>query len=52
MRGKQHGSCVALLCLCLVFPIGAVADNAADKSFSDIFVFGDSLSDTGNLLPS
>lgn len=35
----------ALLCLCLLFPLGAKAEG----SFTDVFVFGDSLSDTGNL---
>ena len=34
----------ALLCLCLLLPLGAKAEE-----FSDVFVFGDSLSDTGNL---
>ena len=34
----------ALLCLCLLLPIGAKAEG----SFTDVFVFGDSLSDTGN----
>lgn len=33
----------ALLCLCLLLPLGAKAE---------IFVFGDSLSDTGNLAVS
>ncbi|MEE9598718.1 MAG: SGNH/GDSL hydrolase family protein [Acidiferrobacterales bacterium] len=40
MRGKRNRSCVALLCLGLLLPLGAKAE---------IFVFGDSLSDTGNL---
>lgn len=48
MKGKRNRSCVVLLCLCLVFPIGAAADDADDESFSNIFVFGNSLSDTGN----
>jgi len=34
----------ALLCLCLLLPLGAKAEE-----FSDVFVFGDSLSGTGNL---
>ncbi|HKF96071.1 MAG TPA: SGNH/GDSL hydrolase family protein [Gammaproteobacteria bacterium] len=34
-----------LLVLCLLFPIAA----SAQQPFSDIFVFGDSLSDSGNL---
>jgi phospholipase/lecithinase/hemolysin len=34
-----------LFCLCLLLPIGAYAQNAGPK----LFVFGDSLSDTGNL---
>ncbi len=34
----------ALLCLCLLLPLGAKAEE-----FSNVFVFGDSLSDTGNL---
>lgn len=38
----------ALLCLFLLLPIGAAADDADDKSFSNIFVFGDSISDIGN----
>jgi len=48
VRGKRKRSCVALLCLCLVFPIGAAADDADGEPFSNVFVFGDSLSDTGN----
>ena len=48
MKGKRNRSCVALLCLCLVFPISAAADGADVESFSNIFVFGNSLSDTGN----
>ncbi len=35
----------ALLCFCLLLPLGAKAEG----SFTDIFVFGDSLSDTGNV---
>ncbi len=35
----------ALLCLCLLVPMGAAAEGA----FSRMFVFGDSLSDMGNL---
>jgi phospholipase/lecithinase/hemolysin len=35
----------ALLCLCLLLPLAA----KANKPFTDVFVFGDSLSDTGNL---
>ena len=35
----------ALLCLCLLLPLGAKAEG----SFTDVFVFGDSLSDSGNL---
>lgn len=34
-----------LLCLCLLLPLGAKAEG----SFTDVIVFGDSLSDTGNL---
>lgn len=34
----------ALLCLCLLLPLGAKAEGP----FSHVFVFGDSLSDTGN----
>lgn len=34
-----------LLCLCLLLPLGAKAKGF----FTDVFVFGDSLSDTGNL---
>ena len=34
----------ALLCLCFVFPIGVTAN----ESLSNIFVFGNNLSDTGN----
>jgi len=34
----------ALLCLCLLLPLGAKAEE-----FTDVFVFGNSLSDTGNL---
>jgi len=48
MKEKRNRSCVVLLCLCLAFPIGAVADDVDRESFSNIFVFGDSLSDTGN----
>ncbi len=45
----------ALLCLCLLLPLGAKAEifgfgiGATADPFTDIFVFGDSLSDTGNL---
>lgn len=35
----------ALLCLCLLLPLGAKAEG----SFTHVFVFGDSLSDTGNV---
>jgi phospholipase/lecithinase/hemolysin len=48
MKEKRNRSCVVLLCLYLAFPIGAAADDGDRESFSNIFVFGNSLSDTGN----